>query len=141
MPGRTTRGNSAETRAARANVPPSVAPSAARPRTDGPPRPAVQRQPLQLRAILRLHRLDLLVGAEERVLRHVRRILARLRMTPQPFGQSANVMRPRPTTHPEILDPHLVRRATKFTNLRPSTHERIEPDWKRARVTAARICQ
>src|ERR1700730_8769409 len=95
----------------------------------------------KLRAILRLHFLDLLISAAQGMIRHVGGILARLRMASEPLCQGANVMRAGATTHPEIFDTHLVRRAPELTDLRASTYERVEPDRKRTRVVTARICQ
>ena len=74
--------------------------------------------------------------AEERVLRHVGRILARRRPLADRFGKRADVMRARAAAHAEIPDVEFGRLPSELGDLEPVARERIERDgeWARALV-------
>src|SRR2546421_1864821 len=77
-----------------------------------PPRSAAQ-----LLRELRVASPQPLGGAEDVVLRHVRRVFARGRMTAQRLREPADVMRSRAAAHAEILDTHRVSRLAEFRDL------------------------
>src|SRR5690349_17472836 len=64
--------------------------------------------------------------AEDIVLRHVRRVFARGRMTAQCLRERADVMRPRAAAHAEILDAQRVSRLAELPDLVPIAREGIE---------------
>src|SRR5258708_36137198 len=76
-----------------------------------------RRSTLQSRLILGLNGLDLLICAEECMLRHVHGILTALRTSPQALGQSPNVLRTRTTADTQVLDAHSVGFAPKVKYL------------------------
>ena len=90
---------------------------------------------LQSSPILRLNGLDLLIGAEECMLRHVSGILAALRMSPQALGQSPNVLRARTTADAQILDAHSVGFAPKIKYLLAGDDEWVQSNREGAPVS------
>src|ERR1700738_1377421 len=101
----------------------------------------LNRSTLQSRLILRLNGLDLLIGAEECMLRHVHGILAAFRTSPQALGQSPNVLRTRTTADTQVLDAHSVGCAPKVKYLLAGDDEWVQSNWEGASVSATWISQ
>jgi hypothetical protein len=77
-------------------------------------------------SVILLDLLDALVGPKERMLRHVRGILARRGMLAHDLRERANVMRPGAAAHAEIAYPHVEGLFAERRDLIAITGERIE---------------
>src|SRR6202158_4123016 len=81
---------------------------------------------LKLSSVILLDLLDALVGAKERMFRHVRGILARRGMLAHGLRERADVMWAGAAAHAEIANPHVERLLSELRDLKTITGERIE---------------
>src|SRR5262249_13088920 len=92
-------------------------------------RPRVASQPLRVVLVLGL---EALVAAEERMLRHVRRVGALGRGAAEGLRDRADVMRAGAAADAEVGDPELERLAREVPELVARADERIEPGRERS---------
>src|SRR5204862_49240 len=97
------------------------------------------RSALELHDVVALDLADALVGAEERVPRHVGAVAARRRMSPQALGERADVVRSRAAADAEVTDAEPIGLAPEVEDLPAGAQEGVEPDRKGALIPAAGI--
>src|SRR5438876_9406513 len=97
------------------------------------------RSALELTDVVALDLADALVGAEERMPRHVDAVAARRRMSPQALGERADVVRSRAAADAEVTDTEPMGLAPEVEDLPAGAQEGVEPDRKGALIPAAGI--